>query len=310
MDAAAQSMERKMLMIRIIACFIFFLGASAHAAQDKIVAIVNKDTITQSDADAYLKVVILQLSQQYAGNGLENKIKEEKEQLISRMIEDKIILQEAKRKGLFARPDKVKSRIGQLKANYGSEIEFEDSLKEKGLTVKDLENKLNDQMIMREVVEREVRDKVVVSPDEVTRFYEKNKAELFLRPESRTVESLYFEDEAMAEKLEQDLKNGLDFQEAAKRYRCAYARDTVSRNELRPEVQERVFSLRMNEFSGPIKTEKGTYIFKLLDTHQPEIQSLSEAHSRVFNYLFEEKFSIKMLEWLEDLKSKAYIVVK
>lgn len=303
-------MEIKKCILRFMACIIFFLGANAFAAQDKIVAVVNKDTITQSDADAYLKVVVLQLSQRYAGNDLENKIKEEKEQLISRMIEDKVILQEARKKGLAARPDKVKSRIEQLKANYGSEIEFEDSLKEKGLTVKDLEDKLNDQMIMREVIEREVRGKIVVSPDEVTRFYEKNKESLFLEPESRTLDSVYLEDESSLDKVWEDLKNGLDFQEASRTYKCAYARDTIRKDELSADIQESVFSLSVNEISKPIKTGKGIYIFKLLEAHQPRTRPLSEAHEGIFNYLFEEKFALRMSEWLEDLKSKAYIVVK
>lgn len=303
-------MEIKKCRVRIMACIIFFLGANAYAAQDKIVVVVNKDTITQSDADAYLKVVILQLSQHYTGNDLENKIKEEKEQLISRMTEDRIILQEAKKKGLTARPDKVKSRIEQLKANYGSEIEFEGSLKEKGLTLKDLEDKLNDQMIMREVIEREVRMKVVVSPEEVTKFYEKNKESLFLEPESRTLDSIYLEDESSLGKLVEDLGNGVDFKDAAQKHRCAYARDTMRRDELSPAIRESVFSLSANEVSKPIKTDKGIYIFKLLEVHQPRIKPLSEAHQGIFNYLFEEKFAAMMSEWLEDLKAKAYILVK
>lgn len=303
-------MEIRKCILRLIACIIFLLGANVYAAQDKIVAIVNKDTITQSDADAYLKVVILQLSQHYTGNELENRIKEEKEQLISRMTEDRIILQEAKKKGLAARPDKVKSRIEQLKSNYSSEIEFENSLKEKGLTVKDLEDKLNDQMIMREVIEREVRMKVVVSPDEVTRFYENNRESLFLEPESRTLDSVYLEDESSLDKLSEDLKNGVDFKDAAQRHRCAYARDTIRRDELSLAVQESVFSLSVNEVSKPIKTDKGIYIFKLLEAHQPRIKPLSEAHQGIFNYLFEEKFAAMMSEWLEDLKAKAYILVK
>lgn len=303
-------MKIKMYLARFIACIIFFYGSGADAAQDKIVAIVNKDTITQSDADAHLKVIVLQLSQRYTGKDLENKIEEEKKQLISAMIEDRIILHEAKKKGLAARPDKVKSRIEQLKANYGSEIEFEDSLKEKGLTVKDLEDKLSDQMIMREIVEREVRAKIVVSPDEVTRFYEKNKETHFLEPESRTLDSLYLEDESVLDKLSQDLKNGLDFQEASKAYKCAYAHDTIRKDELSADIRESVFSLSVNEISNPIKAGKGIYIFKLLEELKPRIKPLSEAHQGIFNYIFEEKFTIGMLEWLEDLKSKAYIVIK
>jgi parvulin-like peptidyl-prolyl isomerase len=300
-------MDRKVILITL---FILLLLCKGLLAADRIIAVVNKDSITQSEADAYLNVVILELSQRYKGKELEEKIKEEKGHLIARMIEDKIILQEARRKNLSARTDKVKYRLEQLKAAYDSEIDFENSLKEKGLTVRDLEGKLANQMIMRAVVEQEVRDKIIVSPDEVTRFYEKNKEAMFLQPESRAVDSLYLEDEGAIDKLSDDIKNGLDFVEAAKLYKCAYVRDVVLKNELRPEVRDQVFSLQINEVSKPIKVEKGVYIFKLLEILAPKLQTLPEVHDRIFNYLFEEKFAIAISKWLEDLKAKAYIVIK
>ena len=43
-----------------------------------------------------------------------------------------------------------------MKAVFASETDFENSLKQKGLTVKDMEDKVADQMIMRELVDREV----------------------------------------------------------------------------------------------------------------------------------------------------------
>ncbi len=278
-------------------------------ATDRILAIVNKDTITQSEADIYLNMVILQLSQQYKGKALEDQIADEKEQLVDRMIEDKIILQEARRKGLRARPDKVKQRVEQIKAGYDSEIDFESSLKERGLTVKDLEDKLSDQMIMREVVDMEIREKTIVGPDEVTKFYEARKSE-FMQTQARTIESLFMGEKTELEKLTEELKNNTDFQSLAQKYNGLYAKDTVSKEQLRPEVQEQIFSLHVNEITPPIPNEKGIYFFKLLEVHEPKLLSLSEVHERIFNYLFEEKFTLKMLEWLDDLKAKAYIEIK
>ena len=293
--------------------FVFCLlwaGVSDVAAVDRIIAIVNQDTITQSEADVYLSIISLQLSRQYKGRELDERMKEEKEQLISKMVEDKIILQEAKRKGYQARLEKVKERIAQMKAAFASETDFENSLKQKGLTVKDMEDKVADQMIMREVVEREVRDKIVVSPDEVTKFYEKNKSELFNLTETRTVETLYSENEAMLANLSEAVKKGMDFQEAAKLYKSAYARDTISREQLRPELQESFSGPKALEISDPVKAGNGYYIFKILEILPPKVQSLSEVHDRIYSYLSEEKFAVAMLEWIEGLKEKAYIQVK
>ena len=295
--------------IIFILCFVFMSSLDSSAV-DRIIAVVNQDTITQSEADVYLSIISLQLSQQYKGRELDERMKEEKEQLISKMVEDKIILQEAKRKGYQARLERVKERIAQMKSAFASETDFENSLKQKGLTVKDMEDKVADQMIMREVVEREVRDKIVVSPDEVTKFYEKNKSELFNLTETRTIETLYIENEAMLANLSEAVKNGMDFQEAAKLYKSAYARDTISKEQIRPELQEGFSGLKALEISDPIKAGNGYYIFKIIEILPPKTQSLAEVHNRIYSYLSEEKFAVAMLEWIEGLKEKAYIQIK
>ena len=295
--------------IIFILCFVFMSGLDSYAV-DRIIAVVNQDTITQSEADVYLSIISLQLSRQYKGIELDERMKEEKEQLISKMVEDKIILQEAKRKGYQARLERVKERIAQMKSAFASETDFENSLKQKGLTVKDMEDKVADQMIMREVVEREVRDKIVVSPDEVTKFYEKNKSQLFNLTETRTVETLYIENEAMLANLSEAVKNGMDFQEAAKLHKSAYARDTISKEQIRPELQEGFSGLKALEISDPVKAGNGYYIFKIIEILPPKVQSLSEVHDRIYSYLSEEKFAVAMLEWIEGLKEKAYIQIK
>ena len=162
-------MGKKVVLIAIV-LGILGLCASAQAA-DRILAIVNKDSITQSEADIYLNMIILQLSQQYTGKALEEKAADERKQLIEKMIEDKVILQEAKRQGFAARAEKVKQKVEQIRAAYGSETEFENSLKERGLTIKDIEGKLSDEMIMREIIERQVRGKIVISPEEIGRTH-------------------------------------------------------------------------------------------------------------------------------------------
>lgn len=297
----------KKVLLMMIALLSLCLCIGAQAA-DRILAVVNKDSITQSEADIYLNMIILQLSQQYKGKALEEKAQDERKQLIEKMIEDKIILQEAKRVGFAARADKVKQKVEQIKAAYASEADFENSLKERGLTIKDIEGKLSDEMIMREIIERQIRAKVVISPEEVTKFYESHKSEFF-QPETRAIESLYIEDETALEGLKEELKNNMGFQALAEKYKAAYANDVVAKEHLRPKLQEQIFSLAVNEVSNPLKEEKGTYFFKVLEVHPPRQLVLSEVHGQIFNYLFEQKFTVDMLEWLEDLKAKSYIKI-
>lgn len=279
------------------------------APADRIVAIVNKDSITQSEADAFLNLIIMQLSQRYQGKELEQRIEDEKKELIGKMIEERVILQEAKRKKLEARADMVKKRLEEARRSYSSDEEFQQSLKLKGLTISDLEKRMGEQMMLRGLIEQEVRSKIVISPDEVTVYYEKHKDD-FLQPEMRSIESLYFEDENIVEKLVEDLKTDSDFKQLAERYKLAYAKDALSMSQLRPEIREAIFSLEVNQVSGAVRFNKGIYVFKLLEIHPQVLKDLADVHGRIYNYIFEQKLTVKLIEWIEELKSKAHIVVK
>ncbi|OGX43227.1 MAG: hypothetical protein A3H41_04670 [Omnitrophica WOR_2 bacterium RIFCSPLOWO2_02_FULL_45_28] len=279
------------------------------APADRIVAIVNKDTVTQSEADAFLNLIIMQLSQRYQGKELAERIEDEKKELIGKMIEERIILQEANRKKLEARADIVKKRLEEARKSYGSDAEFEESLRSRGLTQRDLEKRMGEQMMIRGLIEQEVRSKIVISPDEVTEYYEKHKDD-FLQPEMHSIESLYFEDENIREKLLEDLKTGADFKQLAERYKVAYAKDALSMSQLKPEIREAIFSLKVNEVSGAVRSNKGIYVFKLLEILPQELKGLADVGDRIYNYIFEQKLSVKLAEWIEELKSKAHIVVK
>ncbi len=283
--------------------------AETDVQSDRIIATVNKDTITQSEADAFLNLIIMQLSQRYQGKHLQEKIDDEKKKLITQMIEEKIILQEAKRRHLEPRQDVLKKRIEQARKSYNSDADFEQALRLRGLTSKDLEKRMSEQMMVQQLIEQQVKSKIIVAPSQVTEYYGKHMAD-FLQPEMRTIETLYFKDKNITERLSLDLKTDTDFRQLADRYKIAYAKDAVSKPQLNPETQEAIFSLKINGISRPLELNEGIYVFKLLEIQPEEQKSLVDVHDWIYNYLLEQKSTVKLLEWLEELKSKAYIAVK
>lgn len=299
-------MFRKLMLATLI---IVSLNNTVLLAVDKILAQVNKDIITQSEADAYLNIIIMQLSQQYSGKELQDKIQDERKDLLMRMIEDKIILQEGKRKGIQAKISKVRDKIEEMKESSGSEASFDDFLSEKGLTVRDLEKMLSEQIIMREIIQSEVKDKINISPEDVTKFYETNKEE-FSQAETRIVESISIEDEAIIPGLLDELNRGADFSLTADKYGVTYYKEPITKTQVRPEISDRVFSLKIGEISKAIKTANTFYIFKLVEIQEPKTLDLTSVNEKISELLYQETFAERMQEWLNKLKSKAYIEIK
>lgn len=281
----------------------------ALAASDKIIAVVNNDIVTQSEADASLNFTALQISQQYKGQELQERVKYERDNLITRIIEDKLILQEAYKQGIRPKPEYLKQKVEQIKKEIPEGLSLESILKERGLTVNDYEKHIGEQLIMREVIDRNIRSKILVSPEDVTAYFNAHKEE-FMENETRVVDMFLLDSDIEADGLIADLKNGKAPEDAAKEHDAQYSKEYMSASQFRPEITDMVFSLGKQEISKPLNIDDKFYVFRLQEIISAKLTDLSAAHNKISSYLFQDKFNRKMVEWLDELKSKAFIEIK
>jgi len=278
-------------------------------AQDKIVAIVNNEAITQKDLDDFINFMRVQLSQEYAGQELESKIQSMKLDLLDRLIEDKIILQEAKKNNIKIDEFRVKARLAEIKKNYGSDTEFQNAISRQGLTQADIELKARDQLLTYNIVEMKVKSKIIVNPAEVTDFYQKNSAE-FKTPEERRVTLITIDDENLANDIYNKLKESQDPESIASEYSLKVNKLSFKKNkELKKEIEDVVFKLNTGEISPPIKINNSFYIFRLDDIVVSRQQNLSEVQEQIYAFLFNMKMQEVLTKWLDELKGQAYIKI-
>ena len=278
-------------------------------AQDKVIAVVNNEIITQKDLADFLNFIRLQYSRQLQGKELEEKINSMKRDLLQRLIEDRLILQQAKLDKILMPSGRVKDKIDEIKKRYASEADFEVDLAKQGLVQADLENKISEQMLMYNLVEQKVRGKVVVRPDEITSFYTQNKRQ-FLKPEERVLTLFILQDEQMANAVSYQLRSGKKMEELAARY--AFTTDKLSASagqQLRPEIEDTVFKLGISEISNPVKIDAQYFIFRLDNIVGSQQLSLAEAQDKIQTYLFEKKLQEELAKWLDELKKQSYIKI-
>jgi parvulin-like peptidyl-prolyl isomerase len=299
----------KKLSILIFLVLLFAIGTIPSFAQDRVIAIVNNDVITQKDLDDFTNFMRMQLSTEYKGIELENKIQSMKLHLLDRLIEDRLILQEAKNQKIGIDQERIKAKIEEIKKRLGSDMEFQRSLKQQGLAQVDLESKIREQLLMYNIIDYKIRSKIIVTPSEVTDFYNKNKNE-FKTPEQRDFSSISLEDENTIWQISNQLSLGQSFEEVAKKYGLEISKFTVnSTEELKKEIADVIFKLNQGEISKPIKIESLFYIFKVYDIIPPHEQSLAEAQETIRNYLFEKKIQDELAKWLDELKKHSYIKI-
>ncbi len=301
------------------------LGALAQAATiNKFVAVVNDEVITQQDVDQLLSVLYAQYSQEYKGDELLQKMEQVKKDILNQIIEDKLVLSKAKELGIKITESEINERLDYIKKSFSKEKEFYKTLETQGITVANLKDMYTDKIMMKKLVDYEVKSKISVLPSETSSYYEKHGGQFMEKVQYRVKNILIkAKDEAAFElaRIEMDnvynkLKQGEDFDALAKQYSQGPNAEKggdigyIEKGQMLETLDKAIFKLKPGEFSEPVKSEIGYHIFKVEDIKSEKPAGFEEAQKDIQMILFQDKFKVMVNEWLSNLKKKAYISIK
>ncbi|WP_044566266.1 peptidylprolyl isomerase [Anaerococcus provencensis] len=183
--------------------------------------------------------------------------------------------------------------------NFDQEDEFRQRLEE----VK------ND--MLKNYAMHKIFNEVTINDDEVLDYYNKNKDTLF-SPTTYTASHILVEDENKANKILEEIENGLDFAEAAKKHSLDPSKDnggslgTFPKGVMVPEFQEGLDKLSIGEVSKPVKSQFGYHLIKLDDKKVNE-QNFEDIKDNVRSTYEMIKRQEKYLELVNDLYKKSEV---
>lgn len=302
-----------------ILSLIFFQSRphTIFALDDAIIAVVNDELITLKDMQDYTHSTYVSLVAEGVNQkDIEKTMLDLEINGINKLIDDKIILSHAKKSGIIIREKLIDERIEKIKAKYPTEQDFLDGLVNNGATITDLRNKIRDQLMIKFIVEHEIKSKLFVNPQEVTDYYQKHMDQ-FQKKERLNLDSIFIswskDRDAERKKASEALDlihKGQDFNTVGKKYSTAPSLGTIERGQLMPEIEEKVFQLKEGEISFPVETSLGIYIFKANNRQEAQVASLKEVNDQIYNQVYQEKFKGAFDTWLAKLKKNAYIEIK
>jgi len=307
------------LLRALIFCFLgltFLIAGEIYAVEDRIVAVVNNEIITKSYMDNFINLLNIQTQTNNLTDSLGEDAEEIEKQVLERLIEDRLILQEAQRQGIEADEELINEKINGLRDSFNSVEMFNEYLSMQGFTIADLQQTIAEQIIMRNIVQREVKNKIFVHPKEVTDYFNEF-AEQFRKPESVNLDSIFIGNQQSKKETKKQvkeavklLKEGKGFMEVAAGYSDIDSLGIVFRGQLMKEIEDVIFSLKVGEISNPVEIDTGYFIFVILEKISPSAKALKEVQSQIHQQIFEEKFQQRFVEWTDKLKEDAYIVIK
>lgn len=140
--------------------------ATGLTLQDRILAVVNEDTILQSDVE---QVVGLGLIERREGESDE----ELRRRVLEGLIEQSLRFQQVGRFGVGRMdPERVEAQMRVLRDQYESDEAFREHLRRLGLTVQEVRQILARQMAVLDYVEERLGPRVFVGLEDIREYYE------------------------------------------------------------------------------------------------------------------------------------------
>ena len=301
-------------------------AATAKKSPSDPVARVGTSAITHRDLDMAVKNMIAQAqSQGQLPAEVPDEIKKQAEdRALDQLIDFELIYQEARKMKIDDLEKQVDFKLAQSKAKFSTPAEFDAYLKNEGLTEKELTDQIRRYTIGVNYIEKTIADKVVISDDEVKKFYEENKARFAEEPEVRASHILIGVDAAAtaddkkkakekAEALLKEVKAGKDFAELAKTSSTcpssAQGGDLgpFKKGQMVPPFEQAAFALKPGEVSDVVETQFGFHIIKVTEKKEGKTTPLEEVQDKIRTYLKNQKVNKNIGEFVTGLRKKATI---
>ena len=322
---------KKLIFLLLLALPLFtpLARAAEEELLDRVVAVVNDEVITQAELDTFLRPIYAQYSKEYSGAELVKAINEVRQKILSQMIEDKLVYQEAVLMGIELKEEDEEKEFQEFKAKMEKPGELEAMLEREGLTMKALRERLKKQAMVRQLQDREIRSKVIVSPAEIEAFF-KNNPDKFKSKERVRVKSLTIKksEEARAKGLTdekakqrigllaQKVRLNRNFDQIVKDLsEDSHAKEEgpgewIERGAMIESVDEVIFKTPVGGITGVVETPIGYHIFRIEAKEPEKVRTFEEVKDQIAGYLFQQKSNARFHDWMEEVKKAAYISIK
>jgi len=276
---------------------------------DHLVALVNSERINLSEYQARLAEETALVKSALSLNA--GEMASLKEEVLDRLIEQKIMVQRAGLLSLTVGEAELASRIEEIKRDYNGG-QFDRLFGAGGISYAGWKEALRKRMLLEKLITVEVNEKISVTDDEAERHYRANR-KAYMTEKRVRVAQIVVRDRDRAEAILKRLKRGEDFGKVARKVSIGPEAakggdlDFFARGVMPEAIDRVVFTLPVGKVSGIVQSPYGYHIFKLLGRKEAGGRIFSEVKERVIADLRKLKEAEAYERWIEGLKAKAVI---
>jgi peptidyl-prolyl cis-trans isomerase SurA len=317
------------------------LGIAVASAEplviDRIAAVVNQEVITLSDVqETTLQQAVAVTASR---GGLQPQpgdpafaeaalTPQSLSQQLRRLIDRQLQEQAAAQHGIAVTDAELRQALDDINTRnrFASDDELTKALAAEGLTVEQYRRQLRVELLIAKLVNREVRGTVVLSPEEVQRYYQQHPDEFSL-PERVKLRQIFLaapaaqaEDHAgkraRAQTIMEQLRSGAEFDQLARRFSDGPEAKEGGQlgwftpGSLMPELDRAAFALQNGQVSELIESPLGWHILKLEEREGHRQESFDAIKEAVRSRLMEQRTQQRYEEWFLELRRNAYVDIR
>jgi peptidyl-prolyl cis-trans isomerase SurA len=311
------------LVVAFLAAVPLAVARAAHAQGDldRVVASVDGDPITVHDLKTFAAVNHTPMPDASDLNSPETKA------VLKGVISERLLESEVKKY-----KDQVEERqIDEYVANFEQSNGITDQqlraqLQSQGHTYEEFRSHARLELQKMIMIQKEVRQKVNISPDEVKAYYDAHPQEFSVGKESFKVAQILIAmppnpspdqiaaARAKADSVHKQLADGADFGKLAQQYSDDDSKSQggelgdFSRGDMIDPIQNAIDHMKVGEISEPIRTDHGFHIIKLEAHEQVGVKPFSEVSGQIREKLISQKAQQQFGTWVDkDLVKQHYV---
>jgi len=294
---------------------------------DRVVARVNNEIVTLSTVKSKVAIVLSRIDPSDS-DGVKKTEKQLMQLSLDSIIDEKLQVQEGKRKGLIVNEEMVDKAIDDIyKNNNITANQFKLILEKEGRDFASYKKIIHDQILSSKVVHMQLQGAPLSSNRDTFKYYKINKKKYWV-PSKVVVSQIMFINAKDA--LQSDVKlkrikaqevlgllrSGNDFSDLAKKYSEDITGSLggrvgiIERGTTLPKFEEIAFNLKLDEVSNVFQTENGIHIIRCDDIISGYFKSYKDVKSEIKGLLDLKKNNEYFTSWMRELRESAFIEVK
>lgn len=300
---------------------------------DRIVAVVNREVITQSELDEAAQALKkARLADPAAlsptgepGDPHSNLQRD----LLNQMIEQKLFQQEAKKSGIRVSDAELDLALKDIEERnrFPSREALKQAVTQENVPWEKYVEDLRNQLTILKLMNRAIDSNLLITDTEVRAYYDAHP-EAFRLPEQIRLKQILIRipEGAPTEVIEQkrqraeqvlaEARTGEEFIQLVEKYSDGSERraggdlGAFKKGDLTPEIDRVIFSLKDGDVSPVIQTGLGFHLFKVQVPSDLQKQPFEKVKKEIEEKLLNEKRTALRQKWVDELWGRSFVEVK